>query len=78
MRVCACACACVRVRVSVCACACGAAFQPGPAARRLPQELLVPVPAALFQSSLLLGSAVKAVLGDSVRPSSLCDMSESC
>ncbi|KXZ53546.1 hypothetical protein GPECTOR_7g996 [Gonium pectorale] len=30
----------------------------------LPKELLVPVPTALFQSSLLLGTLVKAVLGD--------------
>lgn len=32
----------------------------------LPKELLIPVPAALFQSSLLLGTIVKAVLGDQV------------
>ncbi|GLC65092.1 hypothetical protein PLESTF_000245700 [Pleodorina starrii] len=30
----------------------------------LPKELLVPVPTALFQSSLLLGTVVKSVLGD--------------
>ncbi|GFR40568.1 hypothetical protein Agub_g1037 [Astrephomene gubernaculifera] len=30
----------------------------------LPKELLVPVPTTLFQSSLLLGTVVKAVLGD--------------
>lgn len=32
----------------------------------LPKELLVPVPAALFQGSLLLGSLTKAVLGSGV------------
>lgn len=32
----------------------------------LPKELLVPVPTALFQSSLLMGTMVKAVLGDQV------------
>ncbi|GIM06679.1 hypothetical protein Vretimale_10954, partial [Volvox reticuliferus] len=32
----------------------------------LPKELLVPVPTALFQSSLLLGTVVKAVLGDQI------------
>lgn len=30
----------------------------------LPKELLVPVPSALFRSSLLLGTVVKLVLGD--------------
>ncbi|PNH06053.1 hypothetical protein TSOC_007619 [Tetrabaena socialis] len=33
----------------------------------LPKELLIPVPTAFFQSSLLLGTAVKAALGDQVR-----------
>ncbi len=32
----------------------------------LPKELLVPVPTPLFQSSLLLGTVVKAFLGDQV------------
>ncbi|EFJ47832.1 hypothetical protein VOLCADRAFT_61017 [Volvox carteri f. nagariensis] len=32
----------------------------------LPKELLIPVPTALFQSSLLLGTVVKAVLGDQI------------
>lgn len=32
----------------------------------LPKELLVPVPTPLFQSSLLLGTVVKAVLGDQI------------